>query len=106
MILVLFRLQWMQLKGRVIRSIRLLRQPKYLVGFIVGAAWMGSWVVRPMMASRIHLQSAPRGLVGVEFLPALHQAAALVVTIALPLAWLFPWGRLGLPFRESELTML
>ena len=39
MIGVLVRLQWMQLKGRVVRSIRLLRQPKYLVGFIVGAGW-------------------------------------------------------------------
>jgi len=106
MIWVLARLQWMTLKGRVIRSIRLLRQPKYLVGFIVGAAWMGSWVVRPMLQSRIHFQSAPGSRIGEELIPAIHQFASLVVTFALPLPWLFPWGRLGLPFRESELTML
>jgi hypothetical protein len=106
MIGVLVRLQWMLLKGRVVRSIRLLRQPKYLVGFIVGAGWMGLWVVRPLLKSKLHFESAPGNPFGMEFIPAIHQFAALAVTVALPLPWLLPWGRLGLPFRESELTML
>jgi len=106
MIGVLVRLQWMQLKGRVVRSIRLLRQPKYLVGFIVGAAWMGLWVVRPLLRSRFHIDSASANRFGGELLPVFHQFAALAVTIALPLPWLLPWGKLGFPFRESELTML
>ena len=106
MIGVLIRLQWMQLKGRVVRSIRLLRQPKYLVGFVVGAGWMGLWVVRPLLRSRLHFESTPGSPFVMELLPAFHRFAALVVTVALPLPWLLPWGRLGLPFRESELTML
>jgi hypothetical protein len=106
MIGVLVRLQWMVLKGRVIRSIRLLRQPKYLVGFIVGAGWMGLWAVRALLRSKITFGSAPGYPFGAEFLPAIHQFAALFVTVALPLPWALPWGRLGLPFRESELTML
>jgi len=96
----------MQLKGRVVRSIRLLRQPKYLVGFVVGAGWMGLWILRPLLRSRLNLEPAPGSRFGVEFLPAIHQFAALVVTVALPFPWLLPWGRLGFPFRESELTML
>lgn len=106
MIGVLVRLQWMLLKGRVIRSIRLLRQPKYLVGFIVGIGWMGMWVVRPALSRKLNFESAPGNPFGTEFIPAIHQFAALFVTVALPLPWLLPWGRLGLPFRESELTML
>jgi hypothetical protein len=106
MIGVLGLLQWMLLKGRVVRSIRLLRQPKYLVGFVVGAAWMGLWVVRPLLKSKIHFGSAPANPFGMEFMPAIHQLAALFVMVALPLPWLLPWGRLGLPFREAELTML
>ena len=106
MIGVLFRLQWMQLKGRVVRSIRLLRQPKYLVGFLVGAMWMGLWVVRPMLKSRIGIGSVAGNPLGAELLPVFRQLVALVVAFALPLPWLLPWGRLGLPFRESELTML
>jgi hypothetical protein len=106
MIGVLVRLQWMLLKGRVVRSIRLLRQPKYLVGFIVGAGWMGLWVLRPLLRSKIAFGSAPGIPFGMELIPAIHRFAALLVTVALPLPWLLPWGRLGLPFRESELTML
>ena len=106
MIGVLVRLQWMQLKGRVVRSIRLLRQPKYLVGFLVGAGWMGLWVVRPLLKSKLHFVSAPGNPFGREFFPAIHQFAAFFVAIALPLPWLLPWGQLGLSFRESELTML
>lgn len=106
MIFVLFRLQWMQLKGRVVRSIRLLRQPKYLVGFLVGAGWMGLWVLRPLLKAKISIGSAPASPFDMTWMPVIHQFAALAVTIALPLPWLFPWGELGLPFRESELTML
>lgn len=106
MIGVLVRLQWMQTRGRVVRSIRLLKQPKYLVGFLVGAGWMGLWVLRPLLRSKIAIGSAPGFALGTEVLPVLHRFAALVVTFAMSIPWLFPWGRLGLPFRESELTML
>ena len=106
MILILARLQALTLKGRVIRSFRLLRQPKYLVGAIAGAAWMGLWVVRPMLQSgaRFDAGSWAQSLAGLT--PTLHRVAAVMVTIGLPLPWLLPWGRLGLPFREAELTML
>jgi len=106
MIGVLVRLQWMQLRGRVVRSIRLLKQPKYLVGFIVGAVWMGSWVIRPMLRSKFNVQPAPTTPLGLALMPTIHRFVALFVTFAMPLPWLVPWGRLGLPFRESELTML
>ena len=36
MIRVLLLLQWLSLRGRVVRSFRLLRQPKYLVGLVIG----------------------------------------------------------------------
>jgi ABC-2 type transport system permease protein len=106
MIAVLVRLQWMTLKGRVVRSIRLLRQPKYLVGSIVGFAWMALWVIRPLLRSNVHYQAMPLAQAGGSSMPAIHLVAALAVTLLLPLPWLLPWGRLGLPFRESELTML
>jgi hypothetical protein len=84
----------------------LLRQPKYLLGFIVGAAWMGSWVVRPLLKVEAQLRGAPTHQLGMALMPVIHRFVALFVTVALPLPWLLPWGRLGLPFRESELTML
>jgi hypothetical protein len=96
----------MTLKGRVVRSIRLLRQPKYLVGSIVGFGWIGLWVIRPMMHSKLSFGAMPAGAPDVPYLPAIHRIVALAITVLLPLPWLVPWGRLGLPFRESELTML
>lgn len=106
MILILAQLQWLTLKGRVIRSFRLLRQPKYLVGAIVGVAWMALWVGRPVLHANVRPGAASwvQSLTGV--MPVIHRVAAVVVTIVLPLPWLLPWGRVGLPFREAELTML
>jgi hypothetical protein len=106
MIGVLVQLQWTMLKGRVVRSIRLLKQPKYFVGFLVGVGWMGLWVLRPMMRSKLSVVHGAVSPIGLQYLPLIHQFAALGVTLALPFPWLLPWGQLGLPFRESELTML
>jgi hypothetical protein len=105
-ILVLARLQALTLKGRVIRSFRLLRQPKYLVGAIAGIAWIGLWVVRPMLLSGARFGAASWAHSVAGLTPLLHRVAAVMVTVGLPLPWLLPWARLGLPFREAELTML
>lgn len=106
MIAVLARLQWMTLKGRVVRSIRLLRQPKYLVGSVVGFAWIGMWILRPMLDSPVNAGSVAWSMVGGDLGPMVHQIAALAISVIMPLPWLLPWGRLGLPFREAELTLL
>ncbi len=106
MIAVLARLQWMTLKGRVVRSMRLLRQPKYLVGTIVGLGWIAMWMIRPILRSKVSVGSTFWSQAGGDLQPTIHWVAALGISIVLPLAWLLPWGRLGLPFREAELTML
>jgi len=55
---VIVRLQAMTLRGRVVRSLRLLRQPKYLIGSLAAAAWMLLWVGPPMMRSGVAFQTA------------------------------------------------
>jgi len=108
MIGVLVRLQWMTLRGRVLRSLRLLRQPKYLIGFVVGAAWMSLWILRPMLRAKFSMGAGiPIGAGHDAAIPDIvHWMAALFVTVFMPLSWLLPWGPLGLPFREAELTLL
>jgi hypothetical protein len=105
-ILILAQLQWLTLRGRVIRSIRLLRQPKYLVGAIAGFAWIALWVVRPLSQSHGRIGSAAWMVDASALMPTIHRVAAILFTLLLPLPWLLPWGRLGLPFREAELTLL
>ncbi len=106
MITVLAQLQWMTFRGRIVRSIRLLRQPKYLVGFVVGAVWISLWVIRPLLSRTAVVVATPWNEEALDIVPTIHRLAALLVTLFTPLPWLLPWGRLGLPFRESELTML
>jgi hypothetical protein len=96
----------MTLRGRLVRWTRLLRQPKYLAGTVVGACWMTFLFARPLLRS-----NAPVHFVGVidfaeDLTPTVHRLAGLALTVLLALPWLLPWGRLGLPFREAELTLL
>ena len=109
MIRTLLLLQCLTLRGRVIRSVRLLKQPKYLLGAVVGSGWMLFWVGRPILQSDVSFNML--GAAGFEDLardlgPVVHLLAGAIVTMVLTVPWLFPWGRLGLRFREAELTML
>jgi hypothetical protein len=103
---VLLRLQALSIRGRFVRSLRLLRQPKYLVGSIAGALWMMVWVGRPLLRSNPKFRSVGFDMVPPDVRPTVHLAVALVVTILIVLPWLWPWGKPGMRFREAELTLL
>jgi hypothetical protein len=105
MIGVLVRLQALTIRGRIVRSLRLLRQPKYLVGAAIGAAWMLLWV-GPLLQSDMSVYVPRAGELAEELVPAVLRLAGVLVTVFLALPWILPWGRLGLPFREAELTLL
>ena len=85
------------LRGKIVRTIRLLKQPKYLVGVAVFIAWMTVWVGGPIFFDD------DRGEVNIEFfnaellfsalgdaLPAIQLAIALVVALLISLWWLLP----------------
>lgn len=106
MIGVIVRLQAMTLRGRVVRSVRLLRQPKYLIGSLAAAAWMLLWVGRPLLNSGVRFENRGFEMVTDTMRPVAHMATAFVTSFALVLPWLWPWGRPGLRLREAELTLL
>ena len=100
-------------RGRVIRAIRLLKQPKYFIGIAAFIAWMVLWV-----GGAFFFGDDP-GNIEVEFanieqlqqvfgaaLPGIAIAAALVLAIAVVLWWLIPWSRIALGFTEAEIHML
>jgi len=103
---VIIRLQAMTLRGRVVRSLRLLRQPKYLIGSLAAAAWLLLWVGRPMLRSGVEFEPPGFEMVRDEMRPVVQMVTALVTSFALVLPWLWPWGRPGLRLREAELTLL
>jgi hypothetical protein len=100
-------------RGRIVRTIRLLKQPKYLVGVLVFVAWMALWVGGPL------LFNGDSGEVDVEFanaellfevmgdaLPALQVVVALALALLVSLWWLVPWSRMALNLTEAEIHML
>lgn len=100
-------------RGRIIRRIRLLKQPKYLVGVLAFGAWMTLWVGGPLLFDR------DGGEIDVEFanaelffefmgdtLPALQLVVALALALFVSLWWLAPWSRLALNLTEAEIHML
>lgn len=123
----LWELQIRSLRGRLMRRLRLLRQPRYLIGLVAGLAWMAFWVGRPLgrLAGRgdSGLQLG-NGMVRVgdnwvrfgpaallEKLPAgalegVHLLIAVILALAICLWWLAPWHRPVLRLREEELSLL
>jgi len=100
-------------RGRIIRTIRLFKQPKYLVGVLGFVLWMAVWVGGPLFFDN------DGGEVTVEFadaellfelmgdtLPALQLAVAAVLALIVSLWWLVPWSRVALNLTEAEIHML
>ena len=99
-------LMWRSLHGRVTRWLRLMKQPKYLVGTLAGVAWMAMFALRPMLRANPTAELGEQIANIVEWLPALETAAALALLVALSLWWLWPFGKASLELNETELHLL
>lgn len=84
------------LRSRLMR----LRQPKYLVGGIIGLAYLYFFFVRPVSSPRGRLPSGP------EFLSTLELGGAAAVFAFAVLSWILPRAPTGLAFTEAEIAML
>jgi hypothetical protein len=103
---ILLRILLLSIRGRFVRWIRMLRQPKYLVGFVVGVAYVGFWITHSAFQNRGPFFAGRGAAFGGDLAPLLQVILATVLAGFVSQAWLLPWGRLGLPFREAELMML
>ena len=100
----LLYLEATSLTGMLRQRLKRLRQPKYLVGAIAGAAYMYWFVFRHMLAAPrtgARFMAMPAELTGV-ILP----LAALALLLVLLYAWLFPSDRAALRFSEAETAFL
>jgi len=99
----LFYLWWNSLKNRTTMRFKRLNQPKYLIGFIVGALYFYWYFFRFVIgpAQRTNYGSAQ------SFDPLMLEAiGAFVLCVIVLLAWVIPHKRASLTFTEAEVAFL
>jgi hypothetical protein len=103
----LLYLRWMSLRNMVLSRFRRLKQPKYLVGAIVGV-----WYFYFMFFRRAYSAGRGSGLasgamaVPPDVLPVVVAVGALILVGFCALAWILPDQRAGLTFTEAEIAFL
>ncbi len=101
----LFYLRRTSLRNAVVSRFKRLKQPKYLIGAIVGIAYF-YWIVGRRFTA------GPRGPTGfrqpfpLEQLPPVAVLGAVVLTVFVALYWLWPRTRAALTFSEAEIAFL
>ena len=104
--LTLLYLSWRSLRGRAVGWLRLVKQPKYLVGTLVGIVWMGLFALRPIMRANRNAELEERFEEIAAWLPAVETVAALLLLVLLSLWWLWPFGKAMIELTETELHVL
>ena len=101
----LLYLQYHSIKNRTVMRVKRLKQPKYLLGGIVGGLYFYWYFFRALLGGPgggkpFALFASPDNLALLEFL------GALVLFIVLLLAWIIPHQRAALTFTEAEVAFL
>lgn len=92
--------RWNRLRTRL----RRLRQPKYLIGAVVGGLYFYWYFVAMLLRRSGHGAVSP--LPSPEHLAVLESVAALILLIVLLLMWVIPHDRAALAFTEAEVAFL
>jgi ABC-2 type transport system permease protein len=93
------------LRNAVVSRVRRLKQPKYLVGAVVGVAYFYLVLFRRFSAPRPPGAPLPQAF-PVEQLPVVESAGAVVLMVLVALYWLWPRSRAALSFSEAEIAFL
>lgn len=105
MITALTYLQFHSVKNQLVRRIQRLKQPKYLVGAIVGGLYFYFYFFRFLFGRR---HGGPTGAgSGLDLDPLFFESVgALVLLVIVLLAWVIPHKRASLTFTEAEIAFL
>jgi hypothetical protein len=105
----LFYLRTTSLVGRIKSRLQRLKQPKYLVGALVGALYFYYAFFRnvrnPGIGGQPEDPAAPADALPAELLPLFAQFGALMLFLVLAINWFLP-RRAALAFSESEIAFL
>ena len=107
MISALVYLQSRLILNRLLMRFKRLRQPKYLVGAIVGALYF-YWYFGHILFWRIGKSgSGPAGSGGWSIDPSLYESiGAIILAVIVVLRWIVPDQRAALVFTEAEVAFL
>jgi ABC-2 type transport system permease protein len=105
MISALLYLQYHSIRNRTVMRIKRLKQPKYLLGGIVGGLYFYWYFVRtlfgvPARGQAFALFASPDGQALFESI------SALILLTIVSLAWIIPHQRASLTFTEAEVAFL
>jgi len=91
------------IKGWFTSRLRRLKQPKYLVGAVIGFVYIYSFFIRNLTQNGPRRPGTGTVTEALSFVPDIV-AASLLLMIALN--WIVPRGRAGLSFSEAEISFL
>jgi hypothetical protein len=105
----LWYLRVTSIAGRIRSRLKRLKQPKYLAGALVGAAYFYLVFFRRAHQARIGTHpgapASPADALPADLLPLFGEIGALVLLVVLAINWLVP-RRAALAFNESEIAFL
>jgi len=105
MIDALLYLQWHSLTNRVRARLRRLKQPKYLIGGLVGGLYFGFVLLSQFFAARKVAHPSPAAS-SPEAALLSEMIGALLLLVVILGAWIFPSQRAALTFTEAEIAFL
>lgn len=108
MISALFYLQFHTVKNRLVLRFKRLKQPKYLIGAIVGGLYFYWYFFRVLFVPRGSWHQGPAQAPSLPPLePVLYESlGALLLFVIMFLAWFVPHKRAALAFSEAEVAFL
>src|SRR5439155_4797571 len=101
----LLYLQYHSIRNRTVMRLKRLRQPKYLLGGIVGGIYFYFYFFRYFFSAR----ARPHGFLAAatpEQTALYESIAALILLTIVLLAWIVPHQRAALAFSEAEVAFL
>ena len=107
MIAALFYLQYHTFRNRLLFRLRRLKQPKYLIGAIVGGLYLYFYFFRYLFQGHAGGSRPPVNFtVSPEYLVLYELGGALALFLVVLLAWIIPHERAALVFTEAEVAFL
>src|SRR5438093_366075 len=104
MLSALIYLQYHSFKNRMLMRVRRLKQPKYLLGALVGGLYFYFYFFKYLFAARGGSTSFVAG--SAQDLVLFESIGAVILLILVLLAWIVPHKRAALAFTEAEVAFL